>query len=95
MSLPVCVSFSDTDLLFRMVLFYPMTAIVTIFCNILLKPRNPQAQDDLVLLKTASDLIKQMRTRRLTPKETLHMKLVEDFIAELIKLGHCAITKSQ
>ncbi|KAF3764090.1 hypothetical protein M406DRAFT_346418 [Cryphonectria parasitica EP155] len=80
---------------FWMVLFYPMTAILTIFCNILLKPRDPQAQDDLDLLKTAPELIKKMRTRRLTLKEFIHMKLVEDFIMELIRLGDCAIQKAR
>lgn len=72
-----------------------MTAILTIFCNILLRPRDTQAQDDLELLKTTPELIKKMRTRRLTLKETVHMRLVEDFVTELIRLGCCAIQRAR
>lgn len=76
-------------------MFYPMTAIVTIFCNILTKPGEPQAKDDLGLLGTAPELIKKMRQRRLTPNELMHMTQVEDFIMELIHLGNTAIQRAQ
>lgn len=72
-----------------------MTAIVTIFCNILAKPTESQAQSDLCLLRTAPDLIKKMRQRRLTPNEAMHMSQVEDFIMELIRLGRAAVHRAQ
>lgn len=76
-------------------MFYPMTAIVTIFCNILAKPNELNAPDDLGLMGTAPELIKRMRQRRLTPNELMHMTQVEEFIMELIRLGRCAIQRAQ
>lgn len=78
-----------------MVIFYPMSAVLTIFCNILLNPLSPQAEDDLELLKTAPRLIKNIRIRRLTMNEIMHIKLIEEFVAELIRLGSCAIQKAR
>lgn len=76
-------------------MFYPMTAIVTLFCNLLCRPGEAQAKDDLSLLGTAPELIKRMRQRRLTPNELMHMTQVEDFIMELMRLGNAAIKKAQ
>lgn len=84
-----------TNSVHRMILFYPMTAIVTIFCNILTKPNEPNAKHDLTLLGAAPELIKKMRQRRLTPNELMHMTQVEEFIMELIRLGNCAIQRAQ
>jgi hypothetical protein len=74
-----------------MIIFYPITSVVVIFLNILLKPLSPQAKDDVDLLNTAPELIKAIRSRRLTPNEAVHMQIVEDFIAELARLANCAI----
>ncbi|KAI1491413.1 fungal-specific transcription factor domain-containing protein [Biscogniauxia mediterranea] len=79
---------------FWMILFYPMAAVLAIFCNILLKPLCPASQNDLELLNSAPELIRSLRTRRLSPHEITHMKMIEDFMAELTRLGTCAIMKA-
>lgn len=78
-----------------MIIFYPMSAVLTIFCNILQNPLSAQALDDLELLGAAPQLIKNIRIRRLTVNEIIHIKKIEDFISELIRLGSCAIRKAQ
>ncbi|KAK6062577.1 C6 transcription factor, partial [Seiridium cupressi] len=78
-----------------MIIFYPMSAVLTIFCNILLNPGTSRAPDDLELLRTAPELIKGIRIPRLTLDEVMHIKKIEDFMAEVIRLGLCAIQKAR
>ncbi|KAM0274971.1 hypothetical protein ACHAQH_007701 [Verticillium albo-atrum] len=78
---------------FWLVVFYPMTATLTIFCNILLDPLDPQAEDDLNLLCSIPSLIMSMRKGRLTPKEQAYFAEVNDFFAELTRLARCAIDR--
>ncbi|KFY80980.1 hypothetical protein V499_00222 [Pseudogymnoascus sp. VKM F-103] len=80
---------------FWMILFYPMSALLTIFCNILLNPLDPQAAQDLELISKAPDLIKGMPIRQPTMDELFHINLVDEFIAELRRLGKCAISKAK
>lgn len=80
---------------FWMVIFYPMSAILTIFCNVLLHPLSSNARDDLELLQAAPQFIKNIRIPRLTANEITHMKMIEDFVAELIRLGSHAVLKAQ
>lgn len=72
-------------------MFYPMTAASSLFLSILIHPCNPRARDDLELLDSVPELIKSIRLRRLTQSEMLHLKMVDDFLAELIRLGRSAI----
>ncbi|RAK81355.1 uncharacterized protein BO72DRAFT_444417 [Aspergillus fijiensis CBS 313.89] len=80
---------------FWMITFYPMSAILTIFCNILLFPLDPRAEEDLTLLGSVPDLIKGIRLQRLKDNEAAHMTMVADFVAELTRLGNCAIRKAR
>ncbi|EAA29292.2 hypothetical protein GE21DRAFT_6931 [Neurospora crassa] len=80
---------------FWVIILYPMSAVMTIFCSILLNPLDPQAEDDLRLLETAPDLIKGIRIRRLTHTELLHLKTVDEFMGELMRLGGCAIRRAK
>lgn len=77
-----------------MTVFYPVSAVLTIFCNIILNPLDSRAVDDLELLSSTPELIKSMRMRQLTVAEIEHMQLVDTFVAELIRLGNCSITKA-
>jgi hypothetical protein len=79
----------------RMILFYPMSALITIFCNLLFNPLDPRASEDLELLNRVPELVKGIRIRQLTLKEILHIKLVDDFVAELTRLGKCAVAKAR
>ncbi|TLS29423.1 hypothetical protein PpBr36_02132 [Pyricularia pennisetigena] len=77
---------------FWMLFFYPMSAILTIFCNVLLHPLGASSEDDLELLGSVENLIKEMRRRRqLTPHEVVNINMIDEFVAELTRLGHCAI----
>ncbi|KAI6359520.1 hypothetical protein MCOR25_007027 [Pyricularia grisea] len=77
---------------FWMLFFYPMSAILTIFCNVLLNPLDASAEEDLEMLGSVESLIKEMRRRRqLTPNEMVNITMIDEFVAELTRLGHCAI----
>ena len=67
---------------------------MALFFNVLQNPHDMQATLDLELLRSAADLIRRMPIRRLTEYEIEHFKMVDDFIAELIRLGICAISKA-
>lgn len=78
----------------RLVVFYPMSAVLTLFCNILLNPLAPTAPDDLELLIRAPALIRGLPIRHLTANEVMHIKHIDDFVAELSRLAKRAITNS-
>ncbi|KAI5464261.1 hypothetical protein BGZ63DRAFT_439435 [Mariannaea sp. PMI_226] len=79
---------------FWIIVFYPTAALMTIFLNIITNPLDSQAKLDLDLLSSATDLVRSMPVRRLTSYEIGHIKMVNEFVAELIRLGHCAILKA-
>lgn len=68
-----------------------MTAASCLFFSILVDPLNPNAQHDLDLLDLVPELIRRIRLRTLTQSEMYHLNIVDDFLAELIRLGRCAI----
>ncbi|KAM7217968.1 hypothetical protein V8F06_006651 [Rhypophila decipiens] len=76
---------------FWIIVFYPMTAATCLFFSILVDPLNPNARRDLDLLDLVPELIKHIRMRSLTQSEMYHLQIVDDFLAELIRLGRCAI----
>ncbi|RDH28566.1 fungal-specific transcription factor domain-domain-containing protein [Aspergillus welwitschiae] len=80
---------------FWMIIFYPMSAILTIFCSILANPLDPYVEEDLHLLTVVPDLVRDVRRRRTSEVEIAHMQTVTNFVAELIRLGHCAIDKAR
>jgi hypothetical protein len=79
----------------RMAVFYPMSAVWIIFCNLMYNPLTEDADADLGLLNEAPMLIKQMRLHRLARDEMTHMKMVDDFVAELARLGNRAVLKAR
>ncbi|KAF5701075.1 Mut3p-like transcriptional activator [Fusarium globosum] len=79
---------------FWVIVFYPTAAMITLFFNILLYPLHERAEQDLELLKAAADLINNLPVRRLTTSEVSHMKLINDFVVELARLGRSAICKA-
>ncbi|KAK3684132.1 fungal-specific transcription factor domain-containing protein [Podospora appendiculata] len=80
---------------FWMIVFYPMSAVITVFCGILLNPLDPRTDEDLKLLAAAPELMKTIRTRALTLDEMVHLRMVEDFLMELTRLGNCAVLKAR
>ncbi|PWY70919.1 Zn(II)2Cys6 transcription factor [Aspergillus heteromorphus CBS 117.55] len=83
------------DGIFWTLIFYPMSALLAIFCNILQNPSDPQATKDLGLLKTAMSMMERIFLRQPSSvNEIVHIKLVADFVAELYRLASCAIEKA-
>jgi hypothetical protein len=66
-----------------------------LFFNILLRPLHPQAQDDLRLIASAAEITRSVPVLELTSNEVQRMKLVDEFAAELIRLGGAAISKAK
>jgi hypothetical protein len=74
--------------------FYPMSAVLGIFCHILLDPINPSVQGDLDLIKSVPEIVRCLGDRR--PRlidETFHM-MVGELCAELVRLGNSAIHRA-
>ncbi|PYH46459.1 putative C6 transcription factor [Aspergillus saccharolyticus JOP 1030-1] len=81
--------------IFWTLIFYPMSALLAIFCNILQYPTDPQATKDLGLLKTAMSMMERIFLRQPSSvSEIMHIKMVADFVTELYRLASCAIEKA-
>ncbi|KAL4882546.1 hypothetical protein BJY04DRAFT_226950 [Aspergillus karnatakaensis] len=83
------------DGIFWTLIFYPMSALLAIFCNILQNPSEPQASKDLALLKSATGMLERVFLRQAySVSELVHVKLVADFVNELCRLANCAMEKA-
>ncbi|KGO73956.1 Transcription factor, fungi [Penicillium italicum] len=82
------------DGVFWTLIFYPMSALLTIFCSILQNPLDPHSREDLDRLNVATVMIERIFSRKLHANELVHFKLVADFIMELKRLAECAIDKA-
>jgi hypothetical protein len=71
-----------------------MSALLTIFCSILLNPLDPRSRDDLDRLKMATVMMNRIFLRKLPENEIVHFNLVTDFVTELKRLAECAIDKA-
>lgn len=79
----------------RTIIFYPMSALMAIFCNILQNPSDPQAIKDLNLLKAATTMTERVFIgKSLSVTEIVHIKMVANFVTELYRLASCAIEKA-
>lgn len=79
----------------RTIVFYPISAIVTLFCNILWDPLHPCAEGDLRLLDTAPNLIRYIRRQRMTEHEVLNQRAVDSYLVELARLAKHAVSKAR
>jgi hypothetical protein len=68
---------------------------MTLFFNILRDPLKDQAIQDVELLRSASDLIRRMPMKKVTTYEETYLRKVDGVIAELGRLGRCAIEKAR
>ncbi|KAL6239745.1 hypothetical protein BDW75DRAFT_227080 [Aspergillus navahoensis] len=83
------------DGVFWTLIFYPMSALLAIFCNILQNPAEPQASKDLTLLKSTTGMLERVFLRQAySVNELVHVKLVADFVNELCRLATCAMDKA-
>ncbi|KAJ6011747.1 hypothetical protein N7522_002102 [Penicillium canescens] len=82
------------DGVFWTLIFYPMSALLTIFCSILQNPLDPHSREDLDRLKVATVMMERVFSRKLPENELVHFKMVADFVTELKRLAECAIDKA-
>ena len=76
-----------------MAIFYPLSAGINLFCGILLDPADQQIQGDLGLIQSIPQVARDMRSCRVTPHDEQYLTALDLFIAELVRIGNCAIIK--
>lgn len=79
---------------FWMVLYYPMSALLTLFYGILHRPLASQSHKDLELLKSIPPMIRRIPISRWMEKAARQIQAVDDLVEELTTLGQCAIDKA-
>ncbi|EXJ86004.1 hypothetical protein A1O1_06373 [Capronia coronata CBS 617.96] len=82
--------------IFWVVLFYPVSATLVLFCNILLNPSSASAASDALLLRNCRDHITTQFYPHsgLSETQSLHLQSVYDFSAEVIRSAESLITQS-
>ncbi|KID82904.1 Transcription factor, fungi [Metarhizium guizhouense ARSEF 977] len=75
--------------------FYPLSALMNLFFNILQNPGHALAVHDMELLGKTSQIIRSMPIRRVTSHETEYLTKMDNLVAELCRLSKCAIEKHQ
>ncbi|KAF4335018.1 transcriptional activator Mut3p [Fusarium beomiforme] len=71
---------------FWVIIFYPMTAITTIFSVALLDKQAGSANDRLKLLQDFTQLIRKIPIRRLTVAEISHLEFIEELVEEMSRI---------
>jgi hypothetical protein len=77
---------SRLTLSFRVIIFYPMTAISAIFSVALLDSRSDPGSERLKLLQGFTRLIRQIPIKRLTVAEISHLEFIEEVVGEMSRL---------
>ncbi|KAH1503030.1 hypothetical protein KXX06_000706 [Aspergillus fumigatus] len=80
---------------FWIILFYAITAVLTLFCNIISNPRDAEASHNVNLLQMTPGLIRRIPVRKLTLGEVIHLQYLDGFTAELAAICVRAVSKSQ
>lgn len=78
-----------------MILYYPMSALLTLFYSVLHRPLDPQSPKDIELCRSMLTTIRKLPMRRLARNEAMHIQLIDELVEELTRLGWCAIEKAQ
>ncbi|KAG9255588.1 uncharacterized protein F5Z01DRAFT_548998 [Emericellopsis atlantica] len=76
-------------------LFYPVSAALNIFCNILLDPLSPSVAGDLTLISSASELIKKLIERSPGGRNATWLPCLNTFIVELVHLGQSSVNRAK
>lgn len=79
----------------RVVLFYAITAVLTLFCNVIANPRDPDTAENMELLQNVPSLIRSIPIRNLTFGEAVHLQYLDCFAEELTNICVRVISKSQ
>ncbi|KAJ1323632.1 proline utilization trans-activator [Microdochium nivale] len=87
---------STSSYSFWVIVFYPISAVLAIFCHILLDPTGPAVQEDLVLIGSVPRIVRNlgMRRRQHQVRNEAFYGTVDELCAELVRLGECAVYKT-
>ncbi|KAF7587377.1 hypothetical protein BBP40_007343 [Aspergillus hancockii] len=80
---------------FWYIIFYPMSALLTLFCNVLQSPLDAHITEDLQLLEEAPTLLRDTLSLQRSLNEMIHIKSVEEFMSMLGRLAKCAVEKAK
>ncbi|KAL7935569.1 fungal-specific transcription factor domain-containing protein [Trichoderma chlorosporum] len=80
---------------FWVFIFYPVSALMSIFFNLLRNPQNEYADHDIGLLASATKVIRSMPMHRITTHELEYLSKMDAFIKELGRLAQAAIAKAR
>jgi hypothetical protein len=72
-----------------------MSALLTLFCNVLQSPLDAHITEDLQLLEEAPTLLRDTLSLQLSLNEMIHIKSVEEFMSMLGRLAKCAVEKAK
>ncbi|KAJ3541172.1 hypothetical protein NM208_g4732 [Fusarium decemcellulare] len=75
---------------FWLIVHYPMSAILSLFYNVLIDPHGSRSRADLALMESALHLIRRMTPPDLTRFESTQIKAMDTFVTDLLRLGECA-----
>ena len=77
-------------------MFYPISAVLAIFCHILLDPASPTVQEDLALIECVPGIVRSLgeRRRRQHARDVVFYDMVDELCRELIRLGNCAVYRA-
>ncbi|KAJ6780286.1 hypothetical protein PWT90_07526 [Aphanocladium album] len=75
-------------------IFYPMSALMTLFFSILRQPRGEFVLKDLELIRTAAVIVRTMPIHITVPFATEYLRRVDVFVEELHRLAKGAIQKA-
>jgi hypothetical protein len=79
---------------FWTILYYPMSALLTVFYSILHHPRDPKSLQDLALPSNVPNMIRKIPVRRLARSDTNQIQLIDELVDSPTTLGRCAINKA-
>ncbi|KAG4432131.1 hypothetical protein IFR05_012386 [Cadophora sp. M221] len=80
---------------FRYITFYPMSAFLMLFCNMLLKPLHNSVQGDLKLLEEAPIKLREALASHHLPSDDIHLLHAEEFMLLLGSLTRSAVAKAR
>lgn len=72
-----------------------MSALLTLFFNILRNPENEYSNHDLELLITSSKIVHDMPKNKITSFTIAYLRQADALVAELVRLAQAAIAKSR
>lgn len=77
-----------------MILYYPMSAVLTLFYGILHRPLAPHSQKDVELLKGVPPMIRRIPISRWMETAIHQVQAVDKLVEELATLAQRAIDKA-